>query len=118
MTKCNLFNIVMKVDVLPLTGVSLMATKTSEKAYPRSFIQRAKALHPVNSFLHQALDAGDDKKVELHLRGSSHGPPGSEILNLLDCGNIEELRRRAELAVRQSDLYSCWVLQIQKRKYW
>ena len=76
--------------------------------YPREFIKRVKLAYPTWGKLHEKLDIGDTFVGRYLADGRPLGIPPKKIIELLDDGEVDELRSIAMDADIKGELYSEW----------
>lgn len=78
------------------------------KQYPEEFIAAVKATFPDWEVMHQALDAGSEMVGRYLDDSRGNGIPVDVVLNKIEFGLVDELKRMAERQILVKELYSNW----------
>lgn len=92
-----------------------------QKQYPAEFVERVKKEYPdwgvTRPDLHKALDSGN-QFVGRYLDDSSQGGiDPKEVVKMIDLGQIQGLRQKADKLARRQNLYRDWSKIAQKMFY-
>ena len=79
-----------------------------KKQYPAEFVKRVKAAYPDWPDLHKALDKGSEI-VGRYLDDSREGGiDPHEVVKMIDQGQVQALRQKADELVLRQKLYTEW----------